>query len=152
MVWRCSMSAPQRSRIEGIHCAMEMERLARGVALVVIEGTDVGELGDAPFRVLDPWLTESEHFELFVDARRARGPSVDVSHDWALWLNKHRTTLLHVSFLTGSRLVELSAGFVKSFADLGEQMRLFHDASLFAGALGNAEANAKARELRGRVL
>lgn len=96
------MSPSRRSRIEGIHCSMEVERLERGVALVVIEGTDVGELGDAPFRLLEPWLSECEQFELFVDASRARGPSVDVSHDWALWMNRHRERLLHVSFLTGS--------------------------------------------------
>jgi hypothetical protein len=58
------------------------------------------------------------------DARHARGPSMDVSGDWAVWLGRHRDELRHVSMLTGSRFVQLTADFVRRFAELGEIMRI----------------------------
>jgi len=134
------------TRLEGVHCAMVIKAPAPGVAVITIEGTDVGELGEAPFRALEPLLLTSERTELFVDARKARGPSIDVSGDWAKWLVSHRPRLLHVSMLTGSRFVQLSAGFVRSFADLGDIMRLYSDDRAFEGALSNAVGNAQARE------
>jgi len=83
-----------------------------------------------------------------IDARNARGPSIDVSSDWAWWLLAQRAQLLHVSMLTGSRFVQLSAALVRSFADLGDTMRLYTDDRVFEGALSNAVGNALARERR----
>jgi len=134
------------TRLEGVHCAMVIKAPAPGVVVVTIEGTDVGELGEAPFRALEPLLLTGKLSELFVDARKARGPSIDVSSDWAQWLTNHRARLLHVSMLTGSRFVQLSAGFVRSFADLGDIMRLYSDDRAFEGAVSNAVGNAHARE------
>jgi hypothetical protein len=133
-------------RLEGIHCSMVIKVPAPAVIVITIDGTDVGELGEAPFQTLTPLLAASKHVELFIDARSARGPSIDVSSDWARWLFAHRAQLLHVSMLTGSRFVQLSAGLVKSFADLGDAMRLYSDDRVFEGALSNAIGNAFARE------
>jgi len=52
---------------------------ALAVILITIEGTDVGELGEAPFHTLMPLLETGGSVELFIDARNARGPSIDVS-------------------------------------------------------------------------
>jgi hypothetical protein len=134
------------TRLEGLHCAMLIKAPAPGVVVITIEGTDVGELGEAPFRALEPPLLSRKRSELFVDARKARGPSIDVSSEWARWLIQHRARLLHVSMLTGSRFVQLSAGFVRSFADLSDIMRLYSDDRAFEGALSNAVGNAEARE------
>ena len=84
--------------------------------------------------------------ELFVDARGARGPSVDVSTEWALWLGSNRERLRHVSMLTASRFVHVTADFVRRFADLGDVMRIYTDPSVFEGALSNALANARPPE------
>lgn len=81
--------------------------------------------------------------ELFVDAERARGPSIDVSNDWARWFSSNRDALRHVSMLTSSRFVRITADFVRRFADLGQRMRLYTDPAVFAGALSNAVGNAE---------
>lgn len=130
-------------RLEAVHCTMTIGEPAPGVVLVTIEGTDIGDLGDAPFRALAPMFTSDRRVELFVDARRARGPSIDVSNDWALWLARHRHGLRHVSMLTASRFVQLTADFVRRFADLGERMRIYTDPAVFEGALSNALGNAR---------
>lgn len=122
---------------------MTIEEPAPGVALVTIDGTDVGDLGDAPFRALGEAIERGLLVELFIDARRARGPSIDVSSDWARWLARHRDRLRHVSMLTASRFVQLTADFVSRFADLGDLMRIYTDPAVFEGALSNAVGNAR---------
>lgn len=142
----CLVIANDGKHLEGIHCSMLIKVPAPAVVVISIEGTDVGELGDAPFDALAPLLNPDRRTELFIDARAARGPSIDVSSEWARWLIAHRGQLLHVSMLTGSRFVQLSASFVKSFADLGDTMRLYSDDRAFEGAVSNAVGNAFARE------
>lgn len=137
------MSVEGGTRLEGVNGSMRIDEPAPGVVLVVIEGTDIGELGDAPFRVLAPLLEGDRPVEMFIDARDARGPSIDVSNDWALWLARHRDRLRHVSMLTANRFVQLTADFVRRFADLGDLMRLYTDPAVFEGALSNALGNAR---------
>jgi hypothetical protein len=107
----------------------------------VIEGIDIGQLGEAPFRTMAQLLAD-RRVELFIDARHARGPSMDVSGDWAVWLGRHRDALRHVSMLTGSRFVQLTADFVRRFAELGDIMRIYTEPSAFEGALSDALGNA----------
>jgi hypothetical protein len=133
------------ARFEGVHCRLAISRPAPAIVVVRIEGHDVGELGTAPFRAMDDDLGVHQRIELFIDARHVRGASVDVSSDWARWLRDHKERLHHVSMLTGSRFVQLSADFVRKFAELGDVMRIYGDASAFDGALGHAIANAGRR-------
>jgi hypothetical protein len=132
------------TRFVNLDCTMTIEELAPGVVLMVIEGADIGQFGEAPFRTMAQLLANDRHVELFIDARHARGPSMDVSGDWALWLGRHRNALRHVSMLTGSRFVQLTADFVRRFAELGDVMRIYTEASVFEGALSNALGNAVA--------
>src|SRR5262245_59152174 len=125
------------ARFEARDCTMTIEEPAPGVVLVSIEGTDIGQLGEAPFRVLAPLVAGDRPVELFIDARRTRGVSMDVSGDWALWLARHRDALRHVSMLTATRFVQVTADFVRRFADLGEMMRIYTEPSVFEGALSN---------------
>jgi hypothetical protein len=141
------MTTPTPARLEGRHCTMTIGAPEHGVVLVVIEGTDVGDLGSAPFAALDPLVDAAgRRVELFVDARAARGPSIDVSTEWALWLGKNRDRFRHVSMLTASRFVHVTADFVRRFAELGDLMRIYTDPSVFEGALSNALANARTPE------
>lgn len=128
---------------EGVHCTIAIGRPAPGVVVIAISGTDVGELGDAPFQALAGDLIGDRPIELFVDARATRGASIDVSSEWAAWLGRHRHRFRHVSMLTGSPFIRLTADFVRKFADLGELMRIYTDPATFDGALSNAVANAE---------
>ena len=122
---------------------MTIERPAPAVVVVRIRGTDVGDLRDAPFRALAPLLEGRRRVELFVDARDARGPSVDVGRAWAGWLIAHRDRLRHASMLASSRMVQLTAGFVRRFAGLDGLMRIYTEPAVFDGALSNALGNAR---------
>jgi hypothetical protein len=128
---------------EGKHCSLAIRRLADRVVLVAFTGNDVGEFGDRPFQELARDLSDPRPLELFVDARAAAAPSLDVSSDWARWLASHRASFRHVSMLTGSRFVQLTANFVRKVADLGELMRIYTDPASFEGALASSVANAR---------
>lgn len=146
--------APDR-RFVGEHAALSIARPAPLVVVVTFIGNDVGEFGEAPFAELADDVREglaagladdpsrTGRLELFIDARGAIAASLDVSSEWAMWLGKHRRSFRHVSMLTGSRFIQLSAGFVRKFADLGELMRLYTDPAAFEGALGSSVANAR---------
>lgn len=120
----------ERVELEGVSTSMTIERVAPTVVVVVISGTDVGDLGDAPFKELEKQL-ERGPFALYIDARRTRGASVDVSNLWARWLRNHRDDLLQIHMLTGSRFIRMTADFVRRFAELGDAMLVYTDPSVF---------------------
>jgi hypothetical protein len=119
---------------EGQHSSIVITRPARHVVVVTITGQDVGEHGDSPLRALDEELRRGT-FSLFVDTRRARGATIDVSNVWAQWLRSHRDHLHQVHMLTGSRFLQLTADFVRRFAELGDAMRIYTDGAAFDEAL-----------------
>jgi hypothetical protein len=125
-------------RFEGVVCSITIARPARGVVLVSFMGTDAGELGDAPFVELAKDLASSEPIALFIDAREGRAASVDVSGNWAAWLGRNKAKFTHISMLTGTRFIQLSADLVKRFAGLGETMRIYTDPASFDEALRDA--------------
>jgi hypothetical protein len=121
-----------------------------------LSGHDVGELGDAPFRELENDFTPSAprvsqaptrapFVELFIDAREAQGASIEVSGAWASWLREHKPLLRQVHFLSGSRFIQLSADFVRKFAELGETMRIYTDSRAFDDELASATDRALSR-------
>jgi hypothetical protein len=122
------------ARLEGVHCSMVIRRPGRRVVLVAISGRDGGELGDAPFEELRKDV-ESGAVDLFIDARATSGASMAVSHEWAQWLQRHRTRLSSIHMLTGSKFIELTADLVRRFAQLGELMRIYSEPSAFEAAL-----------------
>jgi hypothetical protein len=71
-------------------------------------------------------------------ARHGKGASVDVSGEWAIWLRANKSRFVHVSMLTGSRFIQLSADLVRRFAELGEIMRIYTDPAAFEAALASA--------------
>lgn len=126
------------ARFEGIHCTMEVTRRAPGVVVVAISGRDVGELGDAPFQALEAEMGAHAVGELFIDGRDTASASIDVSNEWARWLERHRDRLRRVTMLTGSRFIEITAGFVRRFAGLEDRMRITTDPAAFDAALAEA--------------
>ena len=116
---------------EGVHCNLAIERRSPQVVLMTIGGTDVGEFGDAPMNALKEWINGSSEVDLFIDARDVRGASVEVSGDWAGWLNAHKPFLRSVTMLTGSRFIHVTAEFVRRFARLEGSMRICTDPAVF---------------------
>lgn len=90
-----------------------------------ITGTDIGEFGDAPMLELQRFLAGAGPTHLFIDAREVRGASIDVSGEWAEWLRVHKVNLHTISMLTGSRFIEVTADFVRRFAELQGIMRIY---------------------------
>src|SRR5580692_11476109 len=107
--------APQQKILyfEGVHCHLIIERPSSQVLLLKITGTDTGEFGDAPMRALDEWLAEIGVVDFFIDARNVRGASIDVSSEWSAWLNANKGSLKSVTMLTGNRLIQITAEFVR---------------------------------------
>jgi hypothetical protein len=134
------MSFAQTSiRFEGVHCSIVLEQPAASTILLRIAGTDTGELGDAPMRALDGWLASSGPMKLFIDARAVRGASIDVSSEWAAWLKDHRGELQSITMLTGSKFIQITAEFVRRFADLNGIMWVCTEPGVFDLAIEQAQ-------------
>jgi len=129
--------AAEPIRLEGVNGSITLEQRSPSVVLVSISGHDTGELGDAPFEVLETYLVPAKP-EIFVDARDAVGASIDVSAAWATWLVGNRARYSRLHMLTGSRYVQITASFVRRFTELGDQMRIYTDPSAFEQALDDA--------------
>jgi hypothetical protein len=119
---------------EGKHSTFTIDRPVSHVVVVTIRGRDAGEHGDGPLRALDEEMLHGA-FALFIDARATSGASVDVSNIWAQWLRARRDHLDQIHMLTGSRFVQLTADFVRRFAELGDTMRVYTDGAAFDDAL-----------------
>jgi len=132
------MGDTQRT-FEGQHSTLVITRPVRHVVLLTITGRDVGEAGDAPLRALDEELVAGP-YALFIDARRTLGAAIDVSNVWAQWLRSNRDRLHQIHMLTGSRFVQLTADFVRRFAELGDAMLIYTDGAAFDEALRTATA------------
>jgi hypothetical protein len=124
-------------RYEGVNAGLAVERPAPGVVVVRLTGWDTGEFGDAAMKEIARHFS-AHPLQLFIDARAVKGATVDVSNDWALWLRANRGRFAHISMLTGSPFVQLTAKFVQRFAELGEVMRIYTDPAAFDSALGAA--------------
>jgi hypothetical protein len=120
---------------QGVHCCVAVRALEPRILLVRISGRDVGELGDRPMLAAERLMPKDDKAHLFIDARDALGPSIEVSAAWAQWLAKHRSGFSCISMLTGSKFVQLTADFVRRWADLNGLMRIYTDATAFETAL-----------------
>ncbi len=129
-------------RWEGIHFSMAIERPAAGTVVVRFSGWDAGEFGDMPMLELAKDLSNEARIELFIDAREVKGASIEVSGDWSQWLGKHRTSFKHISMLTGSRFIQVTANFVRRYGELGELMRIYTEPAAFDEALEQSIAGA----------
>lgn len=121
--------------LSGFHCSLRMRSSSDGIVVMRISGTDIGEFGRQPMEELEKCLTETGPAHLFIDARDVRGASMNVSGAWAEWLRSHRSQLRHISMLTGSRQVEVTAGFVRRFAALEDIMQVYTEPDIFEAAL-----------------
>ncbi|HEY5934541.1 MAG TPA: hypothetical protein VIU61_07900 [Kofleriaceae bacterium] len=131
------MSTPRT--FEGQHSTLVLTRPVHHVVVLTITGRDVGEAGGAPLRALDEELSQGP-FTLFIDARKTLGAAIDVSNVWAQWLRTNRDRLHQIHMLTGSRFIQLTADFVRRFAELGDAMLIYTDGAAFDEALRTTTA------------
>jgi hypothetical protein len=129
---------PRELHYEGIHCTLTLQQPAPTVIVLRIAGSDIGEFGEAPMQALNGWLDPSAPVQFFIDARDVRGASIDVSGEWARWLGAHRDALETVTMLTGSRLIQITAEFVRRFAALQGIMQICTEPAIFDFALNSA--------------
>jgi hypothetical protein len=122
-------------RFEGVHCSVVVDRPAPDVLVIRVEGADVGELGERPFRELSRDLEGATPIHLFIDARAATGASIEVSAHWGTWLRANQLRFGNVTMLPGSRFVEITASFVREFSGLRDRMRIETDPAAFDAAL-----------------
>jgi hypothetical protein len=125
-------------RYDGIHCNLVVGQLSRDIVVLKISGMDVGEFGEAPMLALENWLIGSHPVQLFIDARDVRGTSIDVSGEWAKWLDAHKMKFKTVTMLAGSRFIQITADFVRRFANLEGIMRICTEPEVFDAALADA--------------
>lgn len=128
-------SANEPLHYETPTCRLRIVRVPGRRLLIELSGRDLGELGEKPIRDVERILDEWQSMELFIDARNAIGATMEVSGSWAIFLGANKQRLLHVSMLTGSPFIQMSANVVKRFSELGEKMRLYTDAPAFEAAL-----------------
>jgi hypothetical protein len=126
---------PPDDHYDGVHCNVTIGQLSPRVLVLRISGTDIGEFGDAPMRSLEGRLGAAAPARLFIDARDVRGASIEVSGEWARWLGAHRKELDEIHMLTGSRFVEVTAGFVRRFSALEGVMRIYTEPAVFDAVL-----------------
>jgi hypothetical protein len=126
------------ANFSGVHCSLDIFQPHEGIVLIVLKGTDTGELGDAPFRELTPLLKRGAPVEIFVDAREVPSASIDVSGVWAQWMRENRESIYRLNMLCRSRFIELTAKFVQRFTEFGARMRIYTDEVAFDDALRTA--------------
>jgi len=132
------MQSEHRVQYDGIHCNLAVEQFPRAIVLR-ISGSDVGEFGDAPMQVLNGWLAAlTSTVDFFIDARDVRTASIDVSGEWARWMGANKESLRTVTMLTGSRFIQVTAEFVRRYADLEGKMRICTEPELFDTTLAAA--------------
>jgi hypothetical protein len=122
---------PQEHRFEGVHCAIIIQHWPGGVVNMRISGRDVGEFGTAPLEKLDTIVAAERELKLYIDARDSQGASLEVSGDYANWLRRNKATLKTITMLTGSKMIELTANFVRRFAGLEDTMTIITDPADF---------------------
>lgn len=125
--------------LQGLHCEITVCRPAPSVVVLTIRGHDIGEFGETPMLEIERYLRDDEPIDLFIDARKAVA-SIDVSGDWARWLDRHRLACRSITMLAGSRLVEVTAEFVRSFSDLKGIMTIVSDPAAFDRRLAASTA------------
>jgi hypothetical protein len=123
---------------EGAHCAVELKQFSKSLIVMRLSGSDTEELRDAPMRTLNDWLGQAEAIEFFIDARKVRGASIDVSSGWATWFTANRDRFKSITMLTGNKFIQITAEFVRRFAGLNGIMWVCTDAKVFDLALEQA--------------
>ena len=139
---QCPATSPIAT-FSGVHCTLEILLPHEGIVLLIFNGHDIGEFGDAPFRELSNRVQAGSPMEIFVDARAVPSASIEVSGEWAQWMRANRDHIYRMNMLCRSRFIELTANFVQRFTEFGSRMRIYTDEVAFDEALRTACGHAE---------
>lgn len=118
------MTLAAATELRASSCTLRIERQGHATIAVVIEGHDVGELGDLPMRCIEAFMPDDGAVTLLIDASNARGATMRVSQQWARWLERNRGRFASVRMQVSSPYVRVTADFVRRFAQLESLMQV----------------------------
>ena len=118
------MSVEASTELRTDTCLLRITRTGTRDIAMDFEGHDTGEFGDLAQRCVEAFLPPDGTATLTIDARRARGASMEVGAAWARWLSAHRDRLSSVRMHVGSAYMRVVADFVRRFAGLESLMQI----------------------------
>jgi len=118
------MSLHATTELRTATCSIRIERPAPRTIIISIEGHDVGELGALPMRCAEALMPADGAVALDIDARSARGATMDVSREWARWLEHNRARFSSVRMRVASPYVRVTADFVRRFSGIESLMTI----------------------------
>jgi hypothetical protein len=113
-------------------------RLRPGVLLLTIAGNDRGQFGPAAVDEVAAEFTRTrEPLVLFVDTRRATGPTREVMETWTEWFAANRARLARVLILVPqeSQLLHLTVSIVQHLSRTGGLIRICGELNEFRSAV-----------------
>ena len=119
-------------------CEFTYRRLRPGAVLVTIDGYDRGQFGPA---TVDEAAAEFNRIgspvRLYIDTRKASGPTSAVMETWTAWLAANRSRLASVMVLVSpeSKLLHLTVSIAQHLSRTGDLLRICGDAAEFEAAV-----------------
>lgn len=120
------------------NCSFTYTRLAPGTLLVEIRGDDTGQFGSA---ALDELTAEYQRFgmplNVFVDTRKAVGPSTEVMELWSAWMAANRGVVRRLMVLVApqAKLMHLTISVAKHLSRTGDLLHICQDMNEFVAAM-----------------
>ena len=118
------MSVDATTELRTDTCTIRIVRTGPRDIAIEFEGHDTGTFGELPMRCVEAFLPPDGTATLTIDARRARGATMDVGEAWARWLSARRDRLESVRMHVASAYMRVIADFVRRFAGLESLMRI----------------------------
>jgi hypothetical protein len=120
-------------------CVFRYERLKPGVVLITIDGNDRGQFGPATVdEVAAEFSRTPSLLTLFVDTRRALGPTREVMETWTEWFAANRARLERVVILIPpeSTLLHLTVSIAQHLSRTGGLIRICGVVADFQATIG----------------
>jgi hypothetical protein len=137
-------------RLSAGSCNFSYQRLKPGVLLLSIIGDDRGQFGPATVDETAAEFTRTtQPLKLFVDTRRATGPTREVMETWTEWFAANRQRLDQVVILVSpeSKLLHLTVSIAQHLSRTGGLIRICGTPDEFLAAIGKAVPDCDSRRL-----
>jgi hypothetical protein len=119
-------------------CEFRFQRPRPGVLQAIIMGADSGQFGTAALDEIRAEIGRQRPVELFVDARKASGPTVEVSEEWTGFFTRHRSDLSRVHVLVGSKALNLTIEIARHLSRTGSLIQIYSDPDIFEARLSQS--------------
>ena len=125
-------------RLRSGDCTFTFRRVRPGAVLVTIDGYDQGQFGPATVdEVAAEFSRAPGPVRLYVDTRKASGPTSAVMETWTAWLATNRSRLASVMVLVPpeSKLLHLTVSIAQHLSRTGDLLRICGDSQEFERAV-----------------